>query len=75
MSNLTECLNDHVMDMSYTTYSELFDCAEAEDRLVGGLSKLVRDMIIDCCFEGYDVTKYAERAYDLGVDLTKDEGR
>lgn len=75
MSELTDYLNYRCADMDYEIYSDVFDMADAEDKLICDLSKLVRDIIVSIGYDGYDVIEFTNRAYDLGVDLMKRDGR
>ncbi len=45
MSELTDYLNYRCADMDYDIYSDAFDMAAADEELIEGLSKLVRDML------------------------------
>ncbi len=75
MSELTDYLNCRCAEMDYEIYSDAFDMAEADEALIEGLSKLVRDIIVSIGYDGYDVIEFTNRAYDLGVDLMKRDGR
>ncbi len=61
MSELTDYLNYHCIEMDYDIYSDAFDMAEAEDALVDDLSKLVMDMLTHMRADGCEGCVYKAR--------------